>query len=130
MMVEKIGTPAMLEQLAEEATELAKAALKLARVHRRENPTPVTLDDATDDLVEEFTDVAQCAMELRIKPDREQMAKKRRRFIERWNEAVDAKKYIICCPMCDNRSCVKGSAKCEAEIWARSKKKEETDAGC
>jgi len=28
-MIEYIGKPAMLEQLAEEATELAKAALKL-----------------------------------------------------------------------------------------------------
>ena len=32
MMIEKIGTPAMLEQMAEEAAELAQAALKLARV--------------------------------------------------------------------------------------------------
>ena len=31
-MIEKIGTPAMLEQMAEEAAELAQAALKLARV--------------------------------------------------------------------------------------------------
>ena len=28
MMIEKIGTPAMLEQMAEEAAELAQAALK------------------------------------------------------------------------------------------------------
>ena len=40
MMIEKIGTPAMLEQMAEEAAELAQAALKLARVLRAENPTP------------------------------------------------------------------------------------------
>ena len=42
MMIEKIGTPAMLEQLAKEAAELSQAALKLARVLRGENPTPVT----------------------------------------------------------------------------------------
>ena len=42
MMIEKIGKPAMLEQLAEEAAELSQAALKLARVIRNENPTPVT----------------------------------------------------------------------------------------
>lgn len=33
-MIEKIGVAAMLEQLAEEATELAHAALKLARIER------------------------------------------------------------------------------------------------
>lgn len=32
MMIEAIGSPAMLEQLAEEATELAQAALKTARM--------------------------------------------------------------------------------------------------
>ena len=32
MMIEKIGTPAMLEQMAEEAAELAQAALKLRRL--------------------------------------------------------------------------------------------------
>lgn len=37
MMIEKIGTPAMLEQLAEEAAELSQAALKLARVLRGES---------------------------------------------------------------------------------------------
>lgn len=47
MMIEYIGRNAMLEQLAEEqlaeeATELDKAALKLARIYRGENPTPVT----------------------------------------------------------------------------------------
>ena len=33
-ILDRIGEPAALEQLAEEATELAKAALKLARVIR------------------------------------------------------------------------------------------------
>ena len=35
MMLENIGTTAMLEQMAEEAAELAQAALKLAREIRR-----------------------------------------------------------------------------------------------
>lgn len=41
-IIEEIGEAAMLEQLAEECTELAKAALKMARIIRKENPTPVT----------------------------------------------------------------------------------------
>lgn len=46
MMIEKIGAPAMCEQAAEECTELAKAFLKLARIIRNENPTPVTMEEA------------------------------------------------------------------------------------
>ena len=56
MMIEKIGLPAMLEQAAEEASELAKAALKYVRVLFNENPTPVTKDKAFNDLTEEYSD--------------------------------------------------------------------------
>ena len=85
-MIEKIGTAAMLEQLAEEATELAHAALKLARIKRGENPTPVLKEDAMDHLIEEYTDVVQCAEELRLVPNREQIKLKKMRFEERWKE--------------------------------------------
>ena len=64
MMIEKIGLPAMLEQAAEEASELAKAALKYARVLFGENPTPVTKDKAFNDLTEEYSDFILCAGEL------------------------------------------------------------------
>ena len=83
MMIEKIGTPAMLEQLAEEAAELSQAALKLARVLRGENPTPVTELEAWKHLVEEYTDVYQCAMELHIPVDWIQIHEKEKRFMER-----------------------------------------------
>lgn len=33
-------------------------------------------------------------------------------------------KYMVCCPMCDNKKCVKSTDKCEAEIWAKKKRKE------
>lgn len=85
-MIEKIGSPAMLEQLAEEATELAYAALKLARIKRGENPTSVLKEDAMDYLIEEYTDVVQCAEELRLVPNREQIKLKKMRFEERWKE--------------------------------------------
>lgn len=83
MMVEAIGEPAMLEQLAEECAELSKAALKLARIERKENPTPVTFKDAKTSLVEEYTDVVQCAMELDLKIDLQQVMEKQQRFLER-----------------------------------------------
>ena len=85
-MIEKIGEPAMLEQLAEEASELAKAALKLARKQRRENPTPMTFEECKANLREEYTDVVQCAREMRLIPDEHQIAVKARRFEERWED--------------------------------------------
>lgn len=42
------------------------------------------------------------------------------------DEEIDIKKYWVCCPMCDNDKCVKGSDKCEAEIWAKQKKEKLT----
>ena len=87
MMIEKIGKPAMLEQLAEEAAELSQAALKLARVLRCENPTPTTKEEAEKDLIAEFTDV-QCAGELKLETDWRQIDAKNRRFKKRMDEIV------------------------------------------
>lgn len=63
-IAEKIGMPAVLEQLAEESSELAQAALKLARILRRENPTPVSYQEAIEHLREEVADVNVCTFEL------------------------------------------------------------------
>lgn len=57
LIISKIGLPATLEQLAEEAAELSQAALKVARIIRRENPTPVGYCQAVDNLKEEAADV-------------------------------------------------------------------------
>ena len=59
-ILQEIGEPAVLEQLAEECTELAQAALKLARILREENPTPVSRKEARDRLVDEKQDVMNC----------------------------------------------------------------------
>lgn len=95
MMIEKIGEPAMYEQLAEECTELAQAALKVARILRDENPTPVTIDDALESVGEEYTDIIQCAIELSINIDEVQLVEKRQRFLERWlNKKETEKKWM------------------------------------
>lgn len=60
-LIDEIGEPAALELLAEECTELAHAALKLARIKRGENPTPTTEEEAIDNLIEEMADVGICA---------------------------------------------------------------------
>ena len=57
-----LGEPAILEQLAEECSELAQAALKLARKERGENPTPKTLDECFKALIEEMADVKLCIL--------------------------------------------------------------------
>lgn len=56
-VVQDIGVPATLELCAEEAVELAHAALKMARKLRGENPTPKSMDDIVDALTEELGDV-------------------------------------------------------------------------
>ena len=90
-MVEHIGRPAMLEQMAEECAELGKEALKLARVLRNENPTPVTAAEASNAIIEEFTDVVICAGELGYRPSPTIARYKEQRFKQRW-EAANASK--------------------------------------
>ena len=86
MIIEKIGKPAMLEQLAEEAAELAQAALKCARILRDENPTPVSMEDAVANLSEEVTDVSTCLDELKIYPMKDIYEAKRARWLGRLEE--------------------------------------------
>ena len=93
-MVDAIGEPAMYEQLAEECNELGKAALKLARVLRGENPTPLTEEAARAKVIEEFTDVAQITGELDLIIDVDQQDKKRRRFWERWEKRAWKKNAV------------------------------------
>lgn len=55
-----LGEPALLEQLAEECSKLAHAALKMARLERGENPTPKAKIDCESALMEEIADVHLC----------------------------------------------------------------------
>ena len=59
-ILNKIGEAAVLEQLAEECTELAPSALQLARKIRGENPTPKSLEECKASLQEEAADVELC----------------------------------------------------------------------
>lgn len=64
-IIDEIGQPAMLEQLAEECCELAQASLKMSRILRGENPTPKTGMQCLESLTEEIADVMTCLEELR-----------------------------------------------------------------
>ena len=57
MSIKNLSEPVRLEQLAEECAELGHAALKLARILRGENPTPVGEAEARGRLTEEVADV-------------------------------------------------------------------------
>ena len=59
-IVDRIGLPALLEQTAEECTELAHACLKEARRLRGENPTPCTEEECKVAIMEETADVLLC----------------------------------------------------------------------
>lgn len=54
----------ILAQLSEEASEVAKAALKLRRARDRKNTTPVSIREAWADLNEEYGDVLNCLYAL------------------------------------------------------------------
>ena len=69
MIVEHIGVSALLEQLAEECCELAQASLKMARKLRDENPTPKSIEDIRDNLVEEIADVELCVNRITYETD-------------------------------------------------------------
>lgn len=78
-----IGAAALYEQLAEEASELAQAALKASRILRGNNPTPVKPSAARDNLIEEYTDVCLVAKLLGLHTDEVQIVRKKQRWVNR-----------------------------------------------
>ena len=59
-IVSKLGARERLEVLAEEAAELSQAALKMIRAYKMGgavNPTPITPNEALENLFEEIADV-------------------------------------------------------------------------
>ena len=88
-IIKKTGLPASYEALAEEATELAKAALKCARALRRESYTPMSYNDCKKSLEEEFSDVICCANVLNLKPNQDIIDYKTFRWKQRIYEYLD-----------------------------------------
>lgn len=86
--ISKVGTAGAYSGLAEEAAELSAAASKMARVLRKEDPTPVTADEAFSHVVEEYNDVLNWGSALVLPRDEEGVDRKRDRFIERWRQHV------------------------------------------
>lgn len=74
---------AMLEQMAEECSELTQALLKKARKLRNENYTPKALDEICENIEEEFSDVMLCSRVLYLTSDFSIEQKKLDRWIKR-----------------------------------------------
>ena len=89
----KLTDQELLAQLAEEAAELAQAALKMRRVMDGTNPTPVPFQEAHDNILEEICDVETCVAALlyntptAVKVRADLRAKK----LERWAGRLTAK---------------------------------------
>jgi len=83
VMSKHMGTDAMLEQLAENAVELARHALEVAKIIRNDNPKHREKVDALEDMFNAYTDLRQCANEIglfintqRIKDNEEDFKKR------------------------------------------------------
>lgn len=85
-----IGEPALLEQLAEECSELAQAALKLARRERGENPTPKKWYEMLADMNEEIADVSLCVDMLYTEnlTDEGCIKRTKERKMKRWAQRI------------------------------------------
>ena len=83
---DKVSRPALYAMLAEEASELAHAACKAFRYLEGSNPTPLTENDITAMLAEEFSDVTLITNILGIYPDANIMSDKLHRWEERLSD--------------------------------------------
>lgn len=80
----------LLCQLAEECNELSKAALKLRRVIDGKNPTPVTFEQALDNVREEIADVMLCIRMLDMDPNHWTYQEIMDAKTQRWAERIKA----------------------------------------
>lgn len=90
MIRERLGTPELLTQLAEECAELAQAALKHRRALTGDNPTPTSTAKTAANLVEEMADVELCISMLSTPEDNHQKRSIKRFKATRWLERLRA----------------------------------------
>lgn len=79
----------LLAQLAEECAELSQAALKLRRALTGINPTPVTVEEARKNLVEEIADILNVSELLLEIDDVDEIYDIVQRKRERWLKRLD-----------------------------------------
>lgn len=85
----------LLCQLAEESNELSQAALKLRRALDGRNPTPTTIEDCMNNLIEEAADVLLCLYVCGFDTDEAegvQMNQVAMKKFKRWIQRLEAMK--------------------------------------
>lgn len=88
---DQIPEEELLVQLAEEASELAQAALKMHRVIDGRNPTPVRLSEAWANLQEEISDVFLCLTVLEVNPVDQEYLVSMQNKLDRWVDRLQKK---------------------------------------
>ena len=111
-LINSLGECEILCQLAEEASELAQAALKLRRAIDGTNPTPKTKEQCLDAMIEEMADVQLCGniflsfvpeeYILKIHPIKEE---KKRRWENRLAEKEAKMNEPEKCKFCSREKC-------------------------
>lgn len=84
-----VSEATLYENLAEECTELAKAALKKSRKLRGENPTPKTMEEIDTDIDEEIADVSVCLFVLDLGSELDEFYRKLSRWCDRIEKLHD-----------------------------------------
>lgn len=95
-IIEMLDKTEILAQLAEEAAELAQAALKLRRAIDGNNPTPKSIPECEDALDEEIADVELCLCQLGFASDAHTSIQSliMSRKEERWLSRLHARKDV------------------------------------
>lgn len=89
---DSLSQKAIVLQLSEEASELAAAASKLARILDGENPSPVPPEQARRSILDEFGDVLNC-LDLIITPSENIfVSENRAEKCIRWADRIKEKK--------------------------------------
>lgn len=87
-IIDAMSQAELLAMLAEEAAELAQAALKLRRVLDGSNPTTMTYQEAKEDLIEEAADVELCMRQITALADRHEIELVKAEKYQRWLERL------------------------------------------
>lgn len=87
VITDKIPVTELLAGLAEEATELAQAALKLRRCYDGTNPTPANPDIQYECFLEEIGDVELYLDQMSI--NRQVIADYKAAKLERWQKRLE-----------------------------------------
>lgn len=97
--IEKVRTmldkPELLCQLAEECTELGKAALKLRRIMNGINPTPLTEEEARKNFTEEVSDIMAVLKVLDISVESEEIHGIQEYKFQRWVRRLEEGKCKV-----------------------------------